>query len=458
MASLSIFFALLASCLLFYFYIRMQKEIKKRFALEKDQAQLKQHLILLQADKRRLEEKESQLDGLRDQLMALKVKEGKQEVALVEQKRFLEDKLCLLKEAELQFSHAFKALSADALEKSQRSFLNLAQETLGKFQEGAKGDLDKRQASIEAIIKPVQASLSELDKGMRALEKERKGENEALKVQLKSIMEAEQALRFETASLVKALRTPIIRGQWGELQLKRVVELAGLVNHCDFYSQQTTSDGQLRPDLVVHLPGNKQVVVDAKTPCHAYLEAIQSNDEEEKNQQLKRHAKQVRTHVQLLAKKAYWQNFTPTPEFVVLFIPSDNFFTSALEHDPSLIEVGVKEGVVIATPTTLIGLLRAIAYGWKQDTLSRHAREISLLGHELYKRLADMSMHFRKVGKSLSNSVDAYNQTIGSFKSRVLVSARKLKDWGAAAEGVEINSLPKLEEQARVLESDINNF
>lgn len=355
--------------------------------------------------------------------------------------------------AQEKLSLAFKALSSEALEKSNSSFLQLAKETLGKFQEKAKGDLEKRQESIEHVLKPVQESLGRLDKGMQAIEKERQGEQESLKAQLRMMTESEKELRKETATLVKALRAPIVRGRWGEMQLKRVVELAGMVNHCDFYEQETRESGLVRPDVIVKLPGDKQVIVDAKTPCEAYLEAIQAEDQGVKEDKFRHHARQVRQHVMALGKKAYWQSFQPTPEFVILFIPSDNFFSSALEYDPSLIEVGVEQGVVIATPTTLIGLLRAIAYGWKQEKLSLHAQEVSTLGHELYKRITDMSEHWSKVGRTLASSVDAYNKAVGSLESRVLVSARKFQEMGAAARSVELETLEGIDRVPREIQA-----
>lgn len=371
----------------------------------------------------------------------------------VEERRSTEEKLALLHATEEKLSQSFKALSSEALEKSNASFLQLAKETLGKFQEKAKGDLEKRQESIEHVLKPVKESLFKLDQGMRAIEKERKGEHESLKTQLKMMTEAEKELRSETSTLVKALRMPIIRGRWGEMQLRRVVELAGMVNHCDFYEQATADSGQVRPDIIIRLPGDKQVIVDAKTPCEAYLEAIQTDNQELKEEKFRHHSRQVRQHVMALGKKAYWQSFQPTPEFVVLFIPSDNFFSSALEFDPSLIEIGVEQGVIIATPTTLIGLLRAIAYGWKQEKLSLHAEEVSKLGHELYKRISDMGHHWNKVGRTLASSVEAYNKAVGSLESRVLVSARKFKDLGAAAGSLDVDVLEGIDRIPREIQA-----
>lgn len=398
-------------------------------------------------------QKTQKLARARSEIVELKVERSAYLTRLSEQERLSEEKLKVVEESQEKLSQAFKALSAEALEKSNQSFLGLAKETLSKFQEKAKGDLEKKQQSFEELVKPVKESLTRLDQGMRSMEKERKGETESLKVQMNAMLQAEKELRSETSTLVKALRMPIVRGRWGEMQLKRVVELAGMVNHCDFYEQETVDGGAIRPDLIVRLPGEKQVIVDAKTPCDAYLEAVQVEDQDLKIEKFKTHARHVRQHVQALGKKSYWQSFQPTPEFVVLFIPSDNFFSSALEYDPTLIEVGVEQGVIIATPTTLIGLLRAIAYGWKQEKLSKHAEEVSQLGHELYKRIVDMSSHWTKVGRGLSSAIEAYNKAVGSLESRVLVSARKFKEMGAAARSIELEELPTIDRVPRELQA-----
>ncbi|WP_420422373.1 DNA recombination protein RmuC [Simkania sp.] len=390
---------------------------------------------------------------LQEEIVQLKVERGEQRMALEQQKLLTEEKLAMVKESQEKLTQAFRALSAEALEKSNKSFLDLAKETLSKFQEKAKGDLEKKQQTFEELVKPVKESLTRLDQGMRTIEKERKGDQESLKTQMNAMLQAEKELRSETSTLVRALRTPIVRGRWGEMQLKRVVELAGMVNHCDFYEQESVEGGAVRPDLIVRLPGHKQVIVDAKTPCEAFLDAMQAEDPGVKEEKLKVHARHVRQHVQALGKKSYWQSFQPTPEFVVLFIPSDHFFSSALEYDPTLIEIGVEQGVIIATPTTLIGLLRAIAYGWKQEKLSQHAEEVSRLGHELYKRIVDMSGHWTKVGRGLSSAVESYNKAVGSLESRVLVSARKFKEMGAAANAIELDELPSIDRVPREIQA-----
>jgi len=402
---------------------------------------------------KKLNEAEEELKELREEITLLKVERGEQRTYITEQKRMTDEKLQMVRESQEKLSQAFRVLSAEALEKSNKSFLDLAKETLSRFQEKAKGDLEKKQQSFEEIVKPVKESLTRLDQGMRNIEKERKGEQESLKTQMSAMLQAEKELRSETSTLVRALRAPIVRCRWGEMQLKRVVELAGMVNRCDFYEQETRDGGAIRPDLIVHLPGEKQVIVDAKTPCEAYLEAVQSDDQDFKIEKFKTHARHVRQHIQALGKKSYWQSFQPTPEFVVLFIPSDNFFSSALEYDPTLIEIGVEQGVIIATPTTLIGLLRTIAYGWKQENLSRHAEEVSHLGHELYKRIVDMSSHWTKVGRGLSSAIEAYNKAVGSLESRVLVSARKFKELGAAPHSVELEELPVIDRIPREIQA-----
>ena len=367
------------------------------------------------------------------------------------EKKAAKEQRILITDTQERLSVAFKSLSSDVLEKSTTSFLQLAQETLEKIQERARGDLEKRHQSIEGILNPVRESLGKLDSGMRAIERERKGEHEALKQQIKMMVDAERELRGETSALIKTLRVPLVRGRWGEMRLRRVVELADMVNYCDFYEQETHQG--VRPDLVVRMPGGKQIIIDAKTPCEALLEAIQSQDVDVQREKLKAHARHVRDHVMALGKKAYWQHFQPTPEFVVLFIPSDNFFSLALEFDPKIIEVGVEQGVVIATPTTLIGLLHTIAYGWRQENFSQCMEEVSKLGHKAYKRIADMGEHWGNMGKALSRCVEFYNKAVGSLESRVLVSLRKFKEMGAASRSFEIENLEKIDRIPRTLQA-----
>ena len=367
----------------------------------------------------------------------------------------LKEKLDFALKSREELKESFKALSHEALEKNNQSFLDLAKTSLEKYQERAKGDLEKRQQSISEMVKPVKETLGKLDEGLRLLEKERKGDHASLRTQVSLLMDAKNELSKETGNLVKALRSPIARGRWGEIQLRRVVEMAGMLNHCDFYEQVTESTGEntsLRPDLIIKLPGGRQVIIDSKVPLEAYLDGVQSESDTEREAKYKDHARLVRAHVTALGKKSYHQHFSPTPEFVVLFLPAETFFSTALQYDPTLIEAGVDQGVIIATPTTLIALLRAVSYGWKQESLSRHAEEVSELGHELYKRIVDMSSHFSKMGRGLSSAVEAYNKGIGSLESRVLVSARKFKEMGAAASMLELERAEVVEKTTRNLE------
>lgn len=366
--------------------------------------------LMRQTEKERILQREREVADMEEELKALE----RERVDLRIREKGLEEKLVALKEAQ----ERFQTLSAEALQKNNEAFLKMAQ-----------GALDKKEEKITHLIDPVKETLGKLDKGMRELEKERKGDQATLKQQLEQMIATEKELRQETSTLVKSLRMPLVRGQWGEIQLKRVVELAGMVNHCDFV-EQSVGDGALRPDMIVKLPGSKQIIIDSKVPFEAYFEAMRTDDPAEKEKQLARHARHVRQHILALGKKSYWEKFDHSPEFVVLFLPAETFFSAALEKDPALLEIGIDNGVILATPTTLIGLLRAVAFGWKQDGLSAHAKEIGDLGAELYKRIGDLGGHFAKLGRSLSSSIDAYNKAVGSLESRVLVSARKFQALG----------------------------
>lgn len=361
------------------------------------------------------------------------------------------EKACLWKEAQQRLSDAFRALSADALAQNNQVFLDLAKASLGQTQESARGELEKRQQAIAELLAPVRASLEKVDSKIQDLEKSRVGAYASLHEQIRTLVDTQEHLRAETGRLVTALRTPGVRGNWGEIQLRRVVELAGMLDHCDFFSQTTiqSEDGRLRPDLLVRLPGGKTVVVDAKTPLDAYLRAMEARDEAERRARLADHARQVRAHMTALARKSYWEQFDRAPEFAVMFLPGESFFSAALEHDPSLIEAGVDQNIILATPTTLIALLRAVAYGWRQEKLAENAAEISALGKELFKRLSDMGEHWGKLGKSLERAVEAYNSAIGSLETRVLVSARKFAELKTAPLGVEIAALEPVDRAVR---------
>ena len=370
-----------------------------------------------------------QLSDKRQRLAAL-------EAQYASEQKSAEEKLALLEQARDQIKESFQALSSEALSKNNESFLNLAKTTLEKYQEGAKGDLDKRQEAINKTVEPVGIALKAFNERVDKIEQRRTQTDASIGQQLQQLAESQVQLSKTTGSLVQALRAPQVRGQWGEMQLRRTVEMAGMINYCDFEEQALveTGDGQRqRPDMIIRLPNERVVVVDSKVPLSAYLDALQSEDPDHQKERMVAHARHIRDHIKGLSAKSYWTQFDNAPEFVVLFIPNETIFSAALEQDPELIELGVLNKVILATPTTLIALLKAIAYGWQQEAIAREAKDIAALGKELYERVSVVTGHFTKLGKSLDQSVGYYNKAVSSLESRLLVTAKKFDALDSAS-------------------------
>jgi DNA recombination protein RmuC len=420
--------------------------------LRSQQASLGTRLLLLEKELGAAKTEAARLQQLQNDLIASK---ARLESTLEAERKTSTEKLELVTRASEELRNAFKAMASDALKSNNLSFLELAKASLERFQSEAKGDLEARQKAVADMVSPVRESLSKVDAQIQQMEVARGRAYGDLHAQVQSLILTQKELQSETSNLVRALRTPNVRGRWGEIQLRRVVEIAGMLSYCDFAEQETvtTESGRLRPDLVVKLPGGKVVVVDAKTPLQAFLDAFETTDEEVRRTCLANHARQVRDHMKTLSGKGYWEQFEATPEFVVMFLPGETFFSAALEQDPGLIEQGVMQRVIPASPTTLIALLKAVAYGWNQEKLARNAQQISALGKELHERLRNLAGHIAAVGSNLDRAVDSYNKAIGSLENRVLVSARKFGELGASV-AEDIPELEPIETSARALSFD----
>jgi DNA recombination protein RmuC len=368
------------------------------------------------------------------------------------ERRANEEKYQAMAKTKDELSATFSALSSQALKHNSGEFLKLANENLKQFQNKAHADLSEKEKSIENLLGPIKEALAKTETQIRHIEKERKEAYGSISKHLESMAQTQQMLHGETRNLVQALRRPEVRGQWGEMTLQRLAELAGMVEHCDFYSQEhvATEDARLRPDMVIRMPGRREIVVDVKTPLDAYLSAIEASDDSTRGGFLNKHAQNVRNRVRELAGKSYWSQFKQSPDFVVLFIPGDQFLAAALDVDRNLLEDALSQKVILATPTSLVALLRAVAYGWQQEVLTENAENIRTLGEDLYKRLAGFTGHLAKVGKQLNSTMENYNKAVGSFERSVMPGARKFTEMGITAKKP-VDQVDQIETTARML-------
>lgn len=424
-----------------------EAEGKARYS-EAQAAELRQQLQSREAEITVLR---SDLDAERQTKTGALTKLDAFEQSFAEQKRMIE----LMK---TEMTDTFNALSAAALKSSNEDFLRLASERLDKVVSDTRGRLGEHQAALDGMLKPLSETLKRYEEQLRIVEKSRDEAYGGLRQQLQHLATTHENLQKETSRLVTALRKPHVRGRWGEMQLRRVAELSGMSSHCDFTEQQTvdTDKGRIRPDMIVHLPMEREIVVDAKVSLDAYLDAVAAASEEERRSKMEKHGQQVREHMKKLGSKDYWSQFDRSPEFVVMFIPGESFLSAALDHDATLIEDGIQKGVIIATPTTFIALLRAIAYGWRQEQVTKNAQLVSLLGRELYERMSVVAKHLNDLGSSIGRSMDTYNKLVGSMESRVMPSIRKFRELGVSAQE-EIAPIEQLDKKPRnlsLLDSD----
>ncbi|MGH9741153.1 MAG: DNA recombination protein RmuC [Candidatus Acidiferrum sp.] len=392
------------------------------------------------------------MDRLRKELATEQTLRAKAEADRQNERANLEEQRSLLSEAETKFREAFDSLAGKALEHTSQQFLQLAQERLGTLQKQASGDLAQRQESIKGMVDPLQLRLTELQTHLRELESNRQSAYGELRTQVQTLAQTNRDLQKETGTLVSTLRQPQVKGRWGELTLRRAVELAGMSPHCDFLEQVSvdTIDGRLRPDLVVYLPGNARVVVDAKVPLHGFLKVAAALTDAERDAGMAEHARLVRNHVNQLSSKEYWKQFEPSPDFVVLFVPGESFFSAALEKDPNLLEDAISAHVVLASPANLIAILRAVSYGWKQEQVAESAHEISALGRDLFERLVNFTEHVQDIRGGLERANRSFNNAVGSLEARVLPAARKLKEKGIQSTG-ELKAIEPTETSLRSL-------
>ena len=399
--------------------------------------------------------KETEITNLHHEVRALAETKRQLVTELESRERALVEQRGLLDSAHAKLSDTFRSLAAETLQANNLQFIDLAKSQFETLQQAARGDLEKRQQSFQQLVEPVRESLEKVQTRIGEIEKERVGAYSQLLSQVESLSLGQTELKRETGNLVGALRRPSVRGRWGEVQLKRVVELAGMLDQVDFEEQVqiSTDEGDLRPDMVVRLPGGKTLVVDAKAPLEAYLESLELTDGAARTQKLADHSRQIREHIKKLSEKQYWEQFTNTPDFVVLFIPGEMFYSAALEQDPTLIEAGINRKVILATPTTLIALLRTVAYGWRQEALAADARQIATLGKELYERIQVMATPWVSMGVGLRRALTSYNSAVTSLESRVLPTARKFRTLNIGENAKDIELLEQVDTLPRDLQA-----
>ena len=441
--------------------LRLQKNISKEIAelqvsysnqLAQLEARARSAETVSALFKEQLQQKDADMNQMRTVLDSERQLKTEATTKLTAAQKGFEEQKALIETMKKEMSDTFHALSSAALKSSSEDFLRLASESLGRVVTDTKGKLGEHQAAMDGMIKPLYETLKRYEEQIKIMEEGRHKAYGSLEEQLRTLTSSQETLQKETSNLVSALRKPQVRGRWGEMQLRRVAELSGMSIHCDFTEQHSvdTEKGKIRPDMIVHLPMEREIVVDSKVSLEAYLDTVNAATDEEKRVKMEKHAQQVRAHMNKLASKDYWSQFRQSPEFVVLFIPGESFLSAAVEVDSSLIEDGIQKKVIIATPTTFIALLRAIAYGWRQEQVTKNAQEISDLGRHLYERMLTLVQHFENVGKSLEKAIGSYNKAVGSMESRVLPSVRKFRELGVTA-GEEIPVLEQVDQVPRNL-------
>lgn len=459
--AVSIFTALIAGIVLGWAIARAASRRALETAVQAHQSALHSQQTLFADTSRRLGDAQQEVQQLRTDLQeahrassAIREENARLQADLTHHQQVVPQQLAVLERAESQLKASFEALASSALRTTTDEFLKLADQKLGNVQKDAIGEIAKRQTAIDELIRPIRDTLAHVDTKLSESEKARLESSAAISTLIKHIGQGQEQLRGATLNLVRALRTPSIRGRWGEIQLRRVIELAGMLPYCDFVEQPSllAEHGRQRPDLVVRLPGGKTIVVDAKVPLEAYLDATDAQDDGIRERRMTDHARQVREHMSKLGAKSYWEQVQPSPEFVVMFLPGEAFFQSALQHDPELIDFGVRCQVFPASPITLIALLQVVAQGWRHERLAQNAEEIQALGKELYARVSKMTDYLDTLRTRLDSTVKAFNDAVGSYETRVLVSARKFKELGATA-GNEIEPLQPVDTIPRILHS-----